>query len=308
MPCKTPVVFLIYRRPDLTDRVFNVIKQAKPKQLFVIADGPKDDSEGIFCQQAREVTERIDWDCEVKRNYSDVNLGCRNRVSSGLDWVFRQVEETIVLEDDCLPHPTFFQYCEDLLERYRSDNRIMLISGTNSQGTWKTKHNDYFFSNLGGIWGWASWRRSWQLYDIDMADIYSFIEQKGFENLLGEKLGKFRMNQFLSLIQSKVDTWDFQWGYARHKNSGLSCVPSKNLIKNIGYRADATHTKEYRSELEIYSANIPLRQNNFLVPDREYDLKFFENIDSNKGYKNIFRNINKKAQEISCRLNFSKPG
>jgi hypothetical protein len=279
MSFSTPVVFLIFRRPDLTARVFEAIRQAQPAKLLVVADGPRNEAEAMLCQQSRSITEQIDWDCEVLRNYADVNLGCKKRVCSGLDWAFNEVEEAIVLEDDCLPHPSFFHYCRDLLRRYQDDERIMLISGFNVQGIWKKIENDYFFSNLGGIWGWASWRRAWKLNDPNMTDLESFMRHKCFEYLLGSELGKFREKQMLSVVNEQIDTWDFAWGYARHKNSGLACVPSKNLVENIGFRDDATHTRgknKYKSK--TYLLNTPLRKNPFVVPDYDYDKSFFLDI------------------------------
>lgn len=277
MPCSTPIVFFIFRRPDLTARVFEAIRQAQPKKLLVVADGPRNREEARLCQQARAISENVDWDCEVLRNYSDINLGCKKRVCSGLDWAFERSEELIILEDDCLPDSSFFEYCTDLLKRYRNDKRIMLISGFNKQGIWKDGDNDYFFSNLGGIWGWASWRRAWQLNDPEMSDLVDFTSKKYFEYLLGFDLGNIRKKQMLSITKNSESTWDFQWGFSRHKNSGLACVPSKNLIKNIGFRHDSTHTfKESFKQPNVYSLRLPIRNNKFVVPDHDYDMAFLK--------------------------------
>ena len=164
----TPVVLLIYNRPDLTARVFAKIARARPARLLVVADGPKDAADAVKCQLARAVTDKIEWDCCVDRDYAAENLGCKRRVSSGLDWAFSIVEEAIILEDDCLPDITFFPFCEELLCRYRKDERIGHISGDNFCKDSDRTPYSYSFSRYTNNWGWATWRRSWQQYDVDM--------------------------------------------------------------------------------------------------------------------------------------------
>src|SRR5665648_587346 len=182
---KTPVAFIIFNRPETTRRVFAEIAKARPTKLLVIADGPRathpDDAEK--CAVVRAIIDGVDWDCEVLKNYSDVNLGCKRRVSSGLDWVFDTVEEAIILEDDCLPHPTFFRFCEEMLAKYRDDKRIAMISGDNFQFGKKRTEYSYYFSRYTHIWGWASWRRAWDnyclLYTSDAADEEDSVDLGG---------------------------------------------------------------------------------------------------------------------------------
>jgi GT2 family glycosyltransferase len=156
----TPVAFLIFNRPDTTARVFEAIRQAKPPKLLVVADGPRPDRPDDIekCKAARAIVEGVDWDCEVLKNYSDINLGCGKRPATGITWVFEQVEEAIILEDDCMPNPTFFEFCQAMLAEYRDDKRIMMIGGTNFLGEWKSKIQSYHFSFYGGTWGWASYK------------------------------------------------------------------------------------------------------------------------------------------------------
>ncbi|MEW6491011.1 MAG: glycosyltransferase family 2 protein, partial [Cyanobacteriota bacterium] len=163
---KTPVVFIIFNRPDTTQKVFEAIRQAHPPLLFVIADGPRPNKPGEDqkCAATRAIIDQVDWDCEVLTNYSEINLGCERRVSSGLNWVFDTVEEAIILEDDCLPHPTFFSFCEELLDYYRNDQRVMVITGQNVQFGRKRTDYTYYFSRYNHCWGWASWRRAWRSY------------------------------------------------------------------------------------------------------------------------------------------------
>lgn len=167
----TPVAFMIFNRPEKTARVFAEIRKARPTQLFIVADGPRTEQEKEKTDATRAVTEHIDWECEVKRNYSDVNVGCKMRVSSGISWIFENVENAIILEDDCVPEQSFFPYCQELLERYKDDTRIMHISGDNFE--WGRTGNfesdaSYYFSRIPHVWGWATWRRAWNLYDINM--------------------------------------------------------------------------------------------------------------------------------------------
>jgi hypothetical protein len=289
----TPVAFLIFNRPDTTARVFEAIRQAKPPKLLVVADGPRTDRPDDVekCKDARAIIEKVDWDCEVLTNYSDVNLGCKSRVSSGLNWVFDTVEETIILEDDTLPEQTFFQFCDIMLSKYREDERIMMISGTNFLGKWKSNIQSYHFSYYGGIWGWASWKRAWKYYDRDMklwAD--QEIQKRVRDVLASHRQFMSREKIFWAAFKGNIDTWDYQWGFARLVQSGLSIVPSVNLISNIGFGENATHTKSPNAELanlNTTSLEFPLKINPFVAVDREYDKKMCDKLMKPQNY--LFR-------------------
>jgi hypothetical protein len=242
MSLSTPVALFIFNRPNLTEIVFDAIRQAKPKKLLVVADGPRFPEEAEKCKQARAVIERVDWDCEVLTNFSEKNLGCNRRVSSGLDWVFSQVEEAIILEDDCLPAPSFFNFCQTLLERYRDDERVMHISGNNFQsGQSKTEYS-YYFSKYIHIWGWASWRRAWKHYDVNIKT-WSKYKSLGLIPSICEDLyeQKYWTDIFERVSSGAVDTWDYQWVYTCWSQNGLSILPDSNLVSNIGFGLDATH-------------------------------------------------------------------
>jgi hypothetical protein len=285
----TAVLFLVFNRLDTTKQVFEAIRDAKSPRLYVAADGARANKEGEAdkVQVVRDyIMQNIDWECEVKTMFRERNLGCKMAVSGAIDWFFENEEMGIILEDDCLPSQSFFWYCEELLERYKDDMRIFLISGHNKQNSWKEETNDYFFSNLGGIWGWASWRRAWKHYDIEMSDIENFIKNNNFVNIFDKKLGKIRQDTiYKSIIINKMDTWDYQWGYTRHKNNALACVPTKSLVENIGFGQDATHTfGANHDNVKKQEITFPLKENNFLIPDRNYDEKFFQK-------KNILRKV-----------------
>ena len=162
-----PVAFIVFNRPDKTQKVFSEIAKAKPTKLLVICDGARDNRAGELkrVKQVKQIVSQVDWPCEVLTNFSDVNLGCKRRVSSGLDWVFEQVNEAIILEDDCLPNQTFFRFCQEMLRRYQNDQRVGIISGTNFRSDFRFSQDSYFFSKYVHIWGWATWKDRWALYD-----------------------------------------------------------------------------------------------------------------------------------------------
>lgn len=246
MSLETPVAFLIFNRPDLTQRVFKVIAEAKPSKLLVIADGPAKPEQVALCEKARAAVQ-VDWDCEVLTNFSDSNLGCRQRVSSGISWVFSQVEQAIILEDDCLPAPSFFSFCEALLDRYRDDERVMHIGGTNVQQGQSRTPSSYYFSRYTHIWGWATWRRAWRHYNVEMPNWPQDREliQKSFRDPIE---AEFWLNKFDKVHAGAIDTWDFQWVYGCWSQSGLAVIPSVNLVSNIGFGPGATHTHEVTAD------------------------------------------------------------
>ncbi len=275
---QTPVAFLVFNRPDVTEKVFAEIRKAKPPQLLVVADGPRKEKPDEIekCQAVRSIIEKVDWECQVYKNYSDINLGCKLRVSSGLNWVFDTVETAIILEDDCLPHPTFFRFCDELLAKYREDKRVMMISGTNTIGEWKSNIQSYHFSYFGMIWGWASWRRAWQYYDVEMK-LWALPEMKTLvRNVLGNDKQYNRVKKALDSIYDGHDTWDYQFVFSRLSQSGLAIIPSVNLISNIGFGVEATHTKmpeEGISNLSFQPITFPMKDPYGVGVDREYTEK-----------------------------------
>ena len=273
---KTPVAFLIFNRPGTTAKVFEKIREAQPSVLLVVADGPRKNHpyDGENCKKVRAIIEGVDWECEVRKNYAGENLGCRDRVSSGLDWVFSMVEEAIILEDDCLPHPTFFRYCEELLGRYRYDERISHVSGTNLLFGKERMGYSYHFSLYGYIWGWASWRRSWIGYDVNMT-LWPEIRNGGWlQDILGnERFVRHWQQMFEKAYQHGIDTWDYQWVFHCWANHRLAILPNVNLISNIGSGENATHPtqKSPWNNLKADSMTFPLAHPPFIVRDSVSD-------------------------------------
>jgi hypothetical protein len=259
---QTPVAFLIFNRPETTARVFEEIRRARPPKLVVVADGPRFNRPGEADKvaAARAIVEQVDWPCEVSKNYADTNLGCKRRVSSGLDWVFQTVEEAIILEDDCIPHPTFFQYCEELLAKYRDDERVMHVGGNNFQFGRKRGATSYYFSVYPHVWGWASWRRAWKHYDVDLRSWPQVRSTQFLFTLLeDDKSVRYWKNIFDRVYQGEIDTWDYQWVLTCWLNGGLSITPNQNLISNTGFGAETTHVQRDKfANMAITQLEFPL--------------------------------------------------
>lgn len=249
-----PILFLVFNRPDHTSKVFTRIREVKPKYLFVAADGPRSThpEDAKKCEMVRKtILEGIDWNCELKTLFRNENLGCGLGVSSAINWFFDQVEDGIILEDDCLPDISFFDFCGKLLEYYKDDTRVMHISGDNFQRQNAHEHPSYYFSSFPHIWGWATWRRSWKTYDYTLA---GYNESKITDCMRQYGFTRKEINHWSQILvkqsqESRVDTWDYQWLHAVWKNNGLSILPSVNLVKNIGFDDEATHTKKASNDL-----------------------------------------------------------
>ncbi|WP_192924993.1 hypothetical protein [Sodalinema gerasimenkoae] len=272
---QTPVILLIFNRPDTTERVFEAIRQAQPTQLLIIADGPRPDhpQDAHQCAAAREIINHVDWDCDLLKHYSQENLGCRRRVSSGLTWAFQQVEEAIILEDDCLPHPSFFRFCQELLEKYRDEPRIMSISGNNFQFGQRRTPYSYYFSRYNHIWGWATWRRAWQQYDLSMKAWPKLRSSDWLQNKLQHPQVAQYWSRIFDMAYQGFDTWDYAWLFACWYHEGLIALPEVNLVSNIGFNDQATHTKTKSrlADIPVQAAEFPLSHPETLQQNLEAD-------------------------------------
>lgn len=245
MTIRTPVAMLVFNRPDLTVRVLEAVRSARPSRLLVVADGPRPDraGEAEACAKVRAIVDQVDWPCEVEREFSAPNLGCKRRVSSGLDWVFDRADEAIILEDDCIPGPSFFSFCDEILECYRDDDRVMGVTGCNLQFGRRRGAASYYFSRYMHVWGWASWRRAWRHYDIQMAEWPSLREARWLREVFGGWVAAEAWRHLFDLAHAgRVDTWDYQWFFAILRRGGLVVTPNVNLVSNVGTGRGATHT------------------------------------------------------------------
>ena len=259
-----PVVLIFFNRVDTTQKVFNIIRQAKPPKLFVICDAPRPHKKSDVeqCQAAKAIINQVDWECEVFTNYSDVNLGPRKCISSGLNWVFEQVEEAIVLEHDCLPHLTFFRYCQELLKRYRDNEQIMVISGNNFQYGRKRTEYSYYFSRYSHIWGWATWRRAWQKYDVSIKKWKALRETTWLYDFLQNEQATAYWSRVFDAVLDGFETWDYSLLFSLWVNQALCILPEINLVSNIGFGPNAENCKDSSSPLAnmpVVSMNSPLK-------------------------------------------------
>jgi len=273
----TPVAFIIFNRPDKTKKVFEEIRKIKPAELFIIADGPKknNDEDNHLCLETRDIVEKIDWDCKVHKDYSNNNIGLRKRVSTGLNWVFEHTEEAIILEDDCVPHPTFFRFCEELLDYYRNEEKIMAIAGTNFISLQKPENNSYFFSAFVNVWGWASWRRAWINYDDKINDWPNLSKGDFLLKILrDEKSVKYYNTILQEVYEEKINSWAYRWLFSCWQNDGLIIIPAVNSVTNIGFGKEATNTKGPGKRSAVNPSNeivFPLKHPKNIERDEDTD-------------------------------------
>src|SRR5690242_7147143 len=244
MELRTPVLFLVFNRPEITGRVFAALREVRPRRLYVAADGPRPDRPGeeALCRETRLVTEKIDWPCEVRRLYRDANLGCGRGVSDAITWFFDQEPEGIILEDDCLPAPSFWRFCETMLERYREDERIGSVSGDFFFPPAFEHRDPYIFSKYLQIWGWGSWRRVWQHYDFALGGPEDAWKQVIVARNPLDLEARYWWEILRYMRRGLIDTWDYQLMFATWKLGQLHIAPTRYLVTNLGYGAAPTHT------------------------------------------------------------------
>jgi hypothetical protein len=297
---ETPVALIIFNRPEATARVFAEIARQQPRTLLVVGDAARDGraGEGGRVAAARAiVTDGVNWECDVVTNFAERNLGCRVRVSSGIDWIFQQVERAIILEDDCVPHASFFRFCEELLERYAGDQRVSQINGVNFQGGFRLNDDSYYFSRYSHVWGWASWRDRWQgMYDVNLG-LWPRIRDEGrlVDLVGGSREAGFWAPIFEGVYRGEIDTWDFQWAFACMIAGAVSALPNQNLISNIGFGADATHTvvADSLSELPRHEMIFPLKHPIGTFPSRTLDKRLFESHYHPSVYSRMLRKVSR---------------
>lgn len=274
---QTPVIMLVFNRPSLTEQVFARIAAARPPQLLVVADGPRSDREGeqALCESVRRIATAVTWPCEVLTNFSEVNLGCRRRVVSGLNWAFSLVEEAIILEDDIIPEPSFFRFCAEMLARYRGDRRVAMVTGFNHSADRAQTSHSYFFSEMTHIWGWATWRDAWAQYD-ERLSLWPSVRQEG---LLAEVFQERSAQRYWTMIFDRMhagtgpNTWDYQWMFTNLCQRALAITPRHNLVRNIGFGADATHVTDAEGapQVSVGGIDFPLQHPPTMIASRSLD-------------------------------------
>ena len=282
---RTPVLFLIFNRPDTTKQVFSAIQKARPSRLYVAGDGPRAEqsNEDEICKITRSIATNVDWDCEVKTLFRDHNLGCRQAVSQAISWFFKNEPEGIILEDDCLPSESFFMFCQELLEQFRDDKKVGAICGFYSNEIDYKPSSSYFFSRYLRVWGWAGWRRTFEGYD---SNIKSLIEKNNTwkSDIFNHKdvlLKKYFQQMFDRVLKNKIDTWDTQLQYLLWQKKQQVIVSSKNLIQNIGWTQGAhAQTKDHNHDLPTSEIGFPLTSPEIVErdvkADKEIELKSYQ--------------------------------
>lgn len=284
---KTPILLIIFNRPDFTRTVLEEIQKANPSKLFVAADGPRPNmrQDILLCAETRAIIRDTTFKFPVKVLFREENLGCKNAVSSAIDWFFSYESEGIILEDDCIPHQDFFRYCEELLEKYRDDSRIMMISGDNFLPELQIE-SSYYFSQMTHIWGWASWNRAWKHYDVNMDFWPEFKTQKNLMYMFHKKKYWKGWEELMDNTHSGImNTWDYQWQFTCWIQGGLSCMPKVNLVTNIGtLDPSGTHTNPLGSDENIISSqsmSFPLTHPLFKIPNYHADNLMLKKIFAN---------------------------
>ncbi|MDO7852499.1 nucleotide-diphospho-sugar transferase [Hymenobacter convexus] len=288
--CETPVLFLVFNRPDATARVLERLMVAGVRRLYVAADGARPDhpTDEARCAQVRAVVMQTTarWNCEVHTFFRVNNVGCSTAVSEAINWFFTHEPEGIIVEDDCLPTPDFFPFCAELLARYRHDTRVMHIGGNNfgadAGAALGPKADSYYFSQQVHTWGWATWRRAWQLYDLNLRALPTLAGQGRLRGSFSSQLeSQYFLRKFWELYHGPrpFTTWDYQWHFARAAHAGLTIMPSVNMVTNIGFgHEEATHTQDAadpHAALPTGRLHWPLRHPGRVLNDRPRDRQQF---------------------------------
>lgn len=298
---KSPICLIGFNRPKQIRLVMECIKAAEPKKLYFVQDGPRQDKLGEekLCQEVKSVVQSLlTWDCEVFWKVRESNAGCRKNVSEGITWFFENEEEGVILEDDCLPDSSFFRYCDELLDKYRNEPEIGCISANNyAEPISKRSPESYFYSDFNFCWGWASWRRAWKKYDAEMS---SFDEESMLNHMrdtmkYSKKQIGFWSECFRGVAERKIDTWDYVWTYSCWKSNLLTCLPRVNLVKNIGFGDDATHTftEGYNPASESSRIHFPLVHPNEITVNRKADQYVMGRIHVRSFWVKVFRKLKK---------------
>ncbi len=279
-----PIAFVIFNRPEPTRLSFAQIRSARPKQLFLISDAPRRSHPSdvdLVAQTRRETESSIDWDCQVTKLYASENMGCGRRISSAITKAFESVEQLIILEDDCVPHASFFGYCDDLLQRYQDDQRIMTISGDNFQDNISRTQDSYYFSKYMHCWGWATWRRAWKHFATTLNDWPAFRDRGGLAAYCRSAHEiDYWTRIFDQCAAGSISSWAYPWQLSCWMNHGLTILPDVNLVSNVGFGRDATHTRKASSQSNMPTHDImpiqhPQRVYRNQAADRYTDHKMY---------------------------------
>ena len=303
MSYNTPILFLVFNRPEKTQIIFDIIKKLKPKKLYISADGPRKNriKDNLLCDQVRSIVKKINWDCEQKIKFNNTNLGCKINVIESIDWFFSNVEEGIILEDDCVPSESFFYFCEELLSKYKNNEKIMQINGFNSGlNSYLDTDDSYYFSKLNTTWGWATWRRAWQKFDYNLESYIEFKQKGKIKEFYKDKGISKWMEKYLDKTFNKEDNiWSINWAFSILKNSGLCITPNINLIENIGFDKQSTSGKT-----EIF--NEWQETKSFEIQSITHPREIEHNLKLDRLVFNTIKKIDPRASKFNYLINLTK--
>jgi hypothetical protein len=292
-----PILFVVFNRPDTTFEVFDSIRRSKPDRLYIAADGPRPnrETEAMLCEQVRSIVSDVDWPCELKTLFRKDNLGCKTAVSGAIEWFFSHESEGIILEDDCLPHPDFYRFCAQMLEYYRHDESVGMITGNNFQNGQIHGDASYYFSKYSHIWGWACWRRSWVHYDGDLSFWKKWKKSAQFQSLfVSAAERRYWQRAFTKSDRNRIDSWAYPWMASLWHEGALTVTPNENLVTNIGFGEAATHTVDADSVLSVpYAPLGELVHASTVFLSKEADAYVFERV-----FKESFGSLLRRAPAI----------
>ncbi|MFA6200191.1 MAG: nucleotide-diphospho-sugar transferase [Bacteroidales bacterium] len=290
MQFTTPILVIIFNRPNLVQGLFNELKKQKPKQLFVFCDGARKDKLGEIelLQQSKSIFEtQIDWNCDLNTNYLEDNKGAGRAIASAIKWFFENVDQGIILEEDCLPHQDFFPYCEELLQRYKEDKRVIFIGGNNFQKR-KVSQYSYYFSSYPHIWGWAAWKKTIEGYSFDIDD----ISKKEIRQILKRYFDSWHereywYDRFKLVKNNRINSWDYQLMFNIWRKNGVAIIPVVNLVKNVGFDKNSIHCKNKNDISANLTLNniLPLNHPNHIEVNKKVDYTYFKRYN----YKSFIR-------------------
>jgi hypothetical protein len=298
----SPVLLIVFNRPSTTHNVFEAIRKAKPTKLYIFADGPRfgNIEDTYKCDLVKEIVKNVDWNCEVHYRFVEVNQGCGLGPYNAISWVFEIEDRAIILEDDCIPALPFFEYCDELLERYKDDTRIWLISGNQYNEEAVSTPHSYFFSKYGHSWGWATWRRCWKEMDMEMKNLPLVLKQDLFRSIFRTKREvAFFKKKYQRILNDKSQlkhTWDIQFGFALAINSHICVVPTKNLVKNIGYYGTHSNGINNHHDRPIDENYKIVSHPDFVLVDVNYDDYHFRHHWDTRA--SLFRRITRKIGKL----------
>lgn len=309
-PVANSVLLLVFNRPDLTEQLFRAVQRVRPPRLYIAADGARLDVPGEqqLVKGAKEVFNQIDWPCEVRTLYRTSNLGCKSAVSSAIDWFFQHEDQGIILEDDCIPSDSFFLFCDEMLERYSLDERVTMVTGNNFQNGNHVGPASYYFSRYPQIWGWATWRRAWALYDGDLTFFPAWSTSPAWKDFFSSRVERKYWDQiFTSAHAGLIDSWAYPWTASVWHSGGMVVTPNKNLVSNNGFRSDGTHTRNDQSPLASRPAEelSVLEHPEDFTPNLEADKYLFSTVHADKWSKFPLNLILEKHIDFLQRLRHS---